>query len=464
MSLISVDFCLLVLISIVVSQTDIFVFMWASMPGGYVHPTDPWTVLVTWASLALLPVIGMLAVGCYASESVRLFQNYCVRFVLVIFIALVLLFGLVFLLDNQGVILSEIMLALGLSLIILPVARLIMLRLVTRVSLLLKVVLVGGCNRSSEIKQRVDQSPEIGIEVVGIVCVDDFDVTTCPAGVPVVAFSDLDGLNGLSTFVRECGSETIIAMSTSSEIDKAKEAMIACKLDGIHIQDMTSFYEQAFGYVDLDSLKDEWIIFADGFRGSSFFEYAVKRSLDILVSLLVLTITLPILLITGLCVKLTSSGPIFYVQQRVGYMGRPFDLFKFRTMTTSAEAAGPQFAAENDPRVTPVGRFLRRTRIDELPQLFNVLKGDMSFVGPRPERPFFVDQFQEKIPFYMERHYVKPGITGWAQLRYPYGASEEDSKRKLEYDLYYLKNYSLFLDVLIIMQTARVILFPEGVR
>ncbi|MBV1900387.1 MAG: sugar transferase, partial [Kordiimonadaceae bacterium] len=167
----------------------------------------------------------------------------------------------------------------------------------------------------------------------------------------------------------------------------------------------------------------------------------------------------------GIVIKITSRGPIFYRQERVGRYGKPFNLLKFRSMKEDAEAEGQaEWAQENDPRVTLVGSLLRRTRIDELPQIVNVLKGHMSFVGPRPERPFFVDQLQKDVPFYRERHCLKPGITGWAQIQYPYGASFEDSKRKLEYDLYYIKNYSIFLDLLIILQTVRVLLFPIGVR
>jgi exopolysaccharide biosynthesis polyprenyl glycosylphosphotransferase len=188
-----------------------------------------------------------------------------------------------------------------------------------------------------------------------------------------------------------------------------------------------------------------------------------KRGFDILASGLLLLFTFPILLVAAIGIRLTSKGPIFYRQERVGFGGKSFMLLKFRSMRIDAEADGsPQWAQKNDPRVTPVGRFIRMTRIDEIPQIFNVLRGDMSFVGPRPERPFFVKSLEEEIRFYAERHAVKPGITGWAQLNYPYGATTEDARRKLQYDLYYIKNYSLFLDLLILLQTARVILFPSG--
>jgi sugar transferase (PEP-CTERM system associated) len=238
--------------------------------------------------------------------------------------------------------------------------------------------------------------------------------------------------------------------------------LLACKLGGVLIRDFSTFMERETGIVDLDGLNPSWIIYGD--RGSwGSLDQIAKRVFDIVASLLLLGFTLPILLVTAIAVKLTSKGPVFYRQERVGYGGRPFMLFKFRSMRTDAEADGsPKWAQKNDPRTTSVGRFIRLTRIDEIPQIINVLRGEMSFVGPRPERPFFVNSLSEELPYYEERHAVKPGITGWAQLNYPYGATTEDAKRKLQYDLYYIKNYSLFLDILILLQTARVILFPVG--
>jgi exopolysaccharide biosynthesis polyprenyl glycosylphosphotransferase len=190
-----------------------------------------------------------------------------------------------------------------------------------------------------------------------------------------------------------------------------------------------------------------------------------KRGFDIATSLALLLLTLPVLLLASLLVVLESPGPILYRQQRVGLGGRPFVLLKLRSMRADAEKDGaPRWAQTRDPRVTKVGRLIRRTRIDELPQLWNVLQGDMSFVGPRPERPAFVDDFCQQIPFYAERHCVKPGITGWAQTNYPYGASLEDARNKLSYDLYYAKNHGLFLDLIILLQTIRVILWADGSR
>jgi exopolysaccharide biosynthesis polyprenyl glycosylphosphotransferase len=191
----------------------------------------------------------------------------------------------------------------------------------------------------------------------------------------------------------------------------------------------------------------------------------LKRAFDLLASVLLLLFSIPIMLFAAIAIKLDSRGPIFHLQERVGLNGDVFKLVKFRSMQTDAEEDGvPRWAAVNDSRVTRVGAFMRRTRVDEIPQIFNVSRGEMSFIGPRPERPYFVDELRQSIPYYFERHRVKPGISGWAQLNYPYGASVEDAKEKFQYDLYYIKNYSLFLDLIVLIQTARVVLWPDGVR
>ncbi len=242
-------------------------------------------------------------------------------------------------------------------------------------------------------------------------------------------------------------------------------SLLEVKMAGIQVSDLPTFLERETGRVDIDSLNPSWMIFSDGFNGARQIEVVIKRAFDIAASSMLLILTCPILLVTALIIKLTSPGPIFYRQQRVGQSEIPFDVLKFRSMRTDAEKDGkPQFAQQDDPRVTRIGRFIRAARVDEIPQIFNVLRGDMSFVGPRPERPYFVSQLTQQIPYFAERHIVKPGITGWAQINYPYGASFEDSRAKLEYDLYYVKNYSLFLDLLILLQTVRVVLWQDGVR
>jgi len=238
--------------------------------------------------------------------------------------------------------------------------------------------------------------------------------------------------------------------------------LIECRVSGVPITDLAGIYERVRGEVPIESLKASWLIYGQGFAQSGLRTF-IKRTFDLLVSAVLLVLTLPLMLITALVIRLESHGPVIYRQERVGRGGRPFTCLKFRSMQADAEADGkPRWAGANDERVTRIGRFIRKTRIDELPQLINVLRGEMSFVGPRPERPGFVNELKKAIPYYDLRHSVKPGITGWAQVRYTYGASVEDARKKLQFDLYYVKNHSLFLDLLILVETVRVVLFREG--
>ena len=258
--------------------------------------------------------------------------------------------------------------------------------------------------------------------------------------------------------------EIVVAIRDRRNGGLSIEELLECKLEGIEVTDISSFFERETGHVQLDSLNPSWMVFSDGFQRTSI-KFVVKRVFDVLVSLTLLILTLPITLLTALFILLESGPPIFYRQERMGECGAIFAVLKFRSMRKDAEKIGaPQWAKQNDDRVTRIGRVIRKLRIDELPQVLNVLKGDMSFVGPRPERPYFVQQLASQIPFYLNRHTVKPGITGWAQIRYPYGATVEDAVHKLQYDLYYAKNHSLFLDLIILFQTAQVVLFGKGAR
>lgn len=244
------------------------------------------------------------------------------------------------------------------------------------------------------------------------------------------------------------------------------DEILECKISGVYVVDLLMFFERETGKIRLDALQPSKLIFSDGFH-QAVLKTTSKRLFDILAALLLLAFTWPIMLLTALAIWIESKGhgPIFYLQERVGKNQRLFKVVKFRSMRTDAEQDGiARWAQANDSRITRVGSFIRKTRIDELPQLFNVLWGHMSFVGPRPERPQFVKELTHAIPFYSIRHRVNPGITGWAQICYPYGASEEDACEKLQYDLYYIKNYSLFLDFMVLLQTAHVILWGKGAR
>jgi sugar transferase (PEP-CTERM system associated) len=242
------------------------------------------------------------------------------------------------------------------------------------------------------------------------------------------------------------------------------QQLLECKMSGVKVVEVSTFFEREYRQVLLESLNPSWMVLGEGFR-QGYFGNAVKRLFDLTVSGVLLLLALPIMLITAICIFLESGLPVLYRQDRVGQSGRIFSLYKFRSMRNEAESDGtPVWAKTNDDRTTRVGRFIRKWRIDELPQVFNVFKGEMSFVGPRPERPFFVDQLMKQVPFYASRHSAKPGITGWAQVRYQYGASVDDAIEKLQYDLYYVKNQCLFLDLSILLATVEVVLWRKGSR
>lgn len=282
---------------------------------------------------------------------------------------------------------------------------------------------------------------------------------------PAVLDRVVKGFASLEQCVRERSiNEIVIAVREQRGGQLPIAELVNSRLAGVQVTALSDFFERVTGEVPLDSLKSSWIIYGYGFR-QNIARRTVKRLFDITGSLLLLVIGTPIMALAALAIALESRGPLLFRQERVGLAGRTFEVLKFRSMRTDAEKDGvPRWANANDPRVTRVGRFIRKTRIDELPQLFNVLKGEMSLVGPRPERPYFVNQLSEKIPFYSVRHSVKPGITGWAQTQYAYGASVEDAVRKLQFDLYYVKNHTVALDAVILLHTIRIVLFGEGAR
>lgn len=258
--------------------------------------------------------------------------------------------------------------------------------------------------------------------------------------------------------------EIVVAMDDRRQGFPLHE-FLECRMAGIDVLELPSFLERETGKVHLNILNPSWIIFGGGF-GASYMQRALERIFDIVASSLLLLVASPFMVLAAVAIRLEDGlrAPILYQQVRVGQHGKLFGVYKFRSMRTDAESAGAQWAVRDDPRVTRVGALLRKTRIDELPQLWNVLRGDMGFVGPRPERPEFVGDLEQRIPYYRERHTVKPGITGWAQLCYPYGSSEKDALEKLQYDLYYVKNRSLIFDLVILVQTVEVVLWGKGAR
>jgi len=270
------------------------------------------------------------------------------------------------------------------------------------------------------------------------------------------------GLKDLLGTVRSLNPDQIV-VAPDERRGLAMEGVLACRMAGYPVSEYARFLEREIGRIDLKRLDLNWLLYADGFVMGTMDRF-LKRVLDLAVSVTLLLVTAPTLLIAALAVKLGDRGPVFYRQDRVSRGGRVFRIIKLRTMTMNAERDGAVWAAQADPRITRIGYLLRRTRLDELPQLFNILRGDMAFVGPRPERPEFTHRLAAKLPLYEERHLVRAGLTGWAQVNYPYGASLNDARSKLSYDLFYVKNFGILFDLRIILQTLRVVFWPGGVR
>jgi sugar transferase (PEP-CTERM system associated) len=275
----------------------------------------------------------------------------------------------------------------------------------------------------------------------------------------------LSNHRSLTDTARQLGvDEIVVALTERRSGSMPMRELLDCKLAGIQVFDITTYFERMLGQIRIDYVNAGWLIFGDGFN-QGLYRTLVKRAFDIVCSMVLILVSAIVMVLTALAIKLESRGPVFYRQERVGANGKTFKVTKFRSMRTDAEKDGkPVWAAAQDSRVTRIGAIIRRTRIDELPQLFNVLKGDMSLVGPRPERPYFVEQLKQEIPYYSVRHSIKPGVTGWAQVKYQYGSTVEDSAEKLQYDLYYVKNHSLFLDFVVLFETVGVVLTGKGAR
>ncbi len=325
-----------------------------------------------------------------------------------------------------------------------------------------RVAVIGAGVRAASIENRLRRkSDRRGFRIIDYIQIDDKETIEITSHQPIC-------LNDES-LLQYCEQNNIDELVIALDERRSRlpiEQLLECKLSGVDIIDILTFFEREQGKLPLDILKPDWMIFSDGF-GQGAMRDGFKRSFDIFVSAFLLFLTWPIMLLAVIAIKLEDgfACPVIYRQMRTGQRNESFSVLKFRSMSVNAEEDGvAQWASQNDSRVTRVGAFIRRTRIDELPQILNVLRGDMSFVGPRPERPEIIQDLVTDIPYYRERHRVKPGVTGWAQVCYPYGASLEDSRHKQEFDLYYVKNHTMFLDLLILFQTAEVVLFGKGVR
>ncbi|MGB3739312.1 MAG: TIGR03013 family XrtA/PEP-CTERM system glycosyltransferase [Pontixanthobacter sp.] len=398
----------------------------------------------------------MVSVGVYGNDALRSMRFACARLLVAISLAIVALSVLDFVIPGSTLWRSTLLYATGISVVLLVLNRLIIGGFLGTSAFRRRVLVLGAGERAKRLRA-LSEDPGCGYAIVSFVGMNE--------GEPVVAEAILRGaILDLGRFVGNIGaSEVVLALEERRNSLPLKD-LLRMKTMGVHINDFSSFVERETGRIDLDSVDPSWLIFSDGFSSSRAFSSAAKRGFDIVASVIVLLATLPIVAVFAVLVKLDSHGPALFRQSRVGLYGQDFVLLKLRSMRVDAEKDGAKWAEENDPRITRLGRFMRKVRIDELPQTWSVLKGEMSFVGPRPEVPHFVGDLEQKIPYYAERRMVKPGITGWAQINYPYGATTDDARQKLEYDPYYAKNYTPFLDLLILLQTLRMILWPEGAR
>jgi sugar transferase (PEP-CTERM system associated) len=415
------------------------------------------------AGLSVAAVGTMVSVGLYGEQSFvdfrLLLSKVAVAFVLVLLLVLVCVIywrdGLQHLPDTANLPLRATLIWLG----CISVTRGTFLITWGRGLFKRRIAVLGNGAQAARIARLVERGenrhfvPVSFIRLPGERGRASHNAVDCPQGGPE-ALAEL----GVRTGARE------IVVAPDDRRGLPVQQLLHCKLAGIRVIEFLDFWERETRSIDLEALRPSWLFYSDGFR-CGVVDELLKRAFDIVVSLALLALVAPLLVVVALLVKLDSRGPVLYRQERVGYRGRHFTILKFRSMRADAERdTGPQWAARGDPRVTRVGAVIRKLRIDELPQILNVLRGDMSFVGPRPERPFFVANLAAVIPYYNERHWVRPGITGWAQVNYPYGASIEDARHKLCYDLYYVKNRSIFLDFLILLQTARVVFWNYGAR
>lgn len=418
----------------------------------------PGAVVPRMLVFALLCSLSFLALGLYALRHRIRFFGIVLRIVVALcaVLALLAVLALVFPRSFQA---ETVTLSVALAVPLAFLLRSIAARLMNFEGFKKRILVYGHSTRMAALTRMRRSSDRAGFHLVGVVH-HPGDVVE-PLGVAVY-----EATRGLRALCQELAiDELVVALQDRRQALPVKE-LLECRLAGTTVTEFISFMERETGRIELDLLSPAWMIFGEGFRRDSL-RLFTSRALDFVASSMLLVLTSPIMILTALAIWLEDGrrgGSVFYRQNRVGFEGRVFALTKFRSMRQDAEAGGAQWARENDPRVTRVGAVIRKTRIDELPQLLNVLCGHMRFVGPRPERPEFVSQLEEKIPYYSYRHTVKPGLTGWAQINFPYGSSIEDAKQKLQYDLYYVKNHNLMFDLTILIQTVEVVLMGKGAR
>lgn len=457
---IPVSTLILLLVEAIMLMASTYLVEWLpwqmlGVPGmqALVVPVWPKALFVT---LVMLSV--MAASGLYHSEFRNGMSEIGVRLALAFAVGGLALVLLVYWLGSMRFGVREMSWSLAIAMLLLLFVRLLFFRW-TRLGVFKPRILVLGTGSRAVKVDEVSQARfGGGVEVVGY-------LSSNMTPHAVAASRILPEDESLLTAVEKHGvNEVVIAIRDRRGGNMPIHELLKCRMQGIKVTELSSFFERECGQIKLDSLNASWMVFNDGFNQSGARD-AVKRIFDVVASAVLVLLTLPVMLLAWLLIKLEDGGPAFYSQERVGENDQIFTIYKFRSMRIDSEKDGrPRWASANDDRITRVGRVIRKIRVDELPQVFNVLRGDMSFVGPRPERPYFVQKLEAEIPYYGVRHCMKPGITGWAQVQYDYGSSVDDAVEKLQYDLYYVKNHSLFLDVLILFQTVQVVLLGKGAR
>ena len=421
-----------------------------------VTPTGQlWPTAVLFSAVT---VLSLFAMGLYTTRQRSTRTGMVLRIVAGVLNAAALSALLYYLVPNLEIGRGMLALTAGVAMAGSMIARMLFDHIVDQDLFKRRVLVYGAGRRAASLLELRRRSDQRGFRIVGFIRTEGDDAgTSMERTLPRP--EDL-----YSWVIKNPIDEIVVAMDDRRRGFPMHE-FLECRLAGIDIIELPSFLERETGKVRLDVLNPSWIIFGEGFRASQV-ERWLERGFDLVASSVLLLLGLPLMFAATIAIMIEDGwqAPVLYRQRRVGQHGRVFDVFKFRSMSEDAESTGATWAVKDDPRVTRVGAIIRKTRIDELPQLCNVLRGEMSFVGPRPERPEFVEQLEERIPYYRERHSVKPGITGWAQLCYPYGSSERDALEKLQYDLYYVKNRSLLFDLAILVQTVEVVLWGKGAR
>jgi sugar transferase (PEP-CTERM system associated) len=437
-----------------------FYLRYQSWPGFWAHAIPA-------GSFAFIIIVAMLAMGVYESRIREGFSGMMLRTAVAVFLLGALATAVLSYL-SQMLFMSRgaLLLSSGTAFVLIALWRWFAFSVVSEEALKRRVVVLGTGRRALKVASRMRRkSDQRAFVLLGYLPVGSEEPDLVSGYGGYVHRGDLN----LLRFCQEHRVEEIVVAVDERRRGEAPDSglplddLIECRMSGVHVCDVQVFVEREACKVDIDLLRPGWLAFADGFVMRTRHKM-IKRTFDLIAAVGILALAWPVMLAVAACIRLETRGPAIYRQERVGRGGRVFRLMKFRSMFVSGHDDEAGWTRQNDPRITRVGSFIRKTRLDEFPQLFNVLRGDMSFVGPRPERPVFVEQLKAQIPYYDQRHRVKPGITGWAQLCYPYGASVDDSKEKLQYDLYYLKNQSLMLDLIILLQTVEVVLVGEGAR